>query len=139
MLYATVSDLVERFGETEIIELSNLELDHDDTIDEAAVERALTDACAEIDSYLAARYRLPVSDTPRLLSLLATDIARFRLQKGVSTEQARQRYEDAVAKLKDIAAGRINLPLARPPAAAGEPMVVPGRARVFDDDTMRGY
>jgi phage gp36-like protein len=135
-MYASVADMVERFGEIEIVELTDLE--HTGEIDSAMAERALTDATAEIDGYLAARYRLPVTDAPRLLSLLCTDIARFRLQKGVSTEQARQRYEDAVRKLERIADGRINLPLATPPPASAEPVVRQGR-RVFDDDALRGW
>ncbi|WP_445157403.1 gp436 family protein [Halomonas sp. E14] len=136
-MYASVADMVARFGETEIVELTDLE--HTGEIDTAVAERALEDASAEIDGYLASRYRLPVTDTPRLLSTLCTDIARYRLQKGVSTEQARQRYEDAVARLRGIARGEINLPLESPPPASAEPVAVRGRRRVFDDDTMRGY
>lgn len=139
MTYATVSDMVARFGEREILELSRLDLSHDDEINHEVIERALSDAKVEIDGYLSARYRLPVSGTPHLLSLLCTDIARYRLQKGVSTEQARERYEDAVATLRRIADGRMNLPLDTPPPAIGEPLAVPGRARVFDDETLRGY
>lgn len=138
MMYATVTDLVERFSEREVIELTDLE--NVGQIDQAVANRALTDATAEIDGYLATRYRLPIAEAaPRMLSLLCTDIARFRLQTGVSTEQARERYEDAVATLKGIARGEINLPLQAPPSATGMPLAVPGRARVFDDDTMRGY
>lgn len=137
-MYASVADLVERFGETEIIELTDLE--GTGAIDTAMAEQALTDASAEIDGYLAARYRLPITaDTPRLLSLLCTDIARYRLQRGVSTDQARQRYEDALAKLKGIARGEVNLPLATPPPASAEPRVVSGAGRTFDNDTLRGY
>lgn len=136
-MYASVADLIERFGETEIVELTDLE--HTGAVDNAMAEQALTDATAEIDGYLAARYRLPVTDTPRLLSLLCTDIARYRLQKGVTTEQARQRYEDAVAQLKAIARGEINLPLDTPPPASAEPRVVSGSGRTFDNDTLRGY
>jgi len=80
-----------------------------------------------------------VTDTPRLLSLLCTDIARYRLQTHVTTDQARQRYEDAVAKLKAIARGEINLPLDTPPPASAEPRVVSGSGRTFDKDTLRGY
>lgn len=136
-MYASVADLIERFGETEIIELTDLA--HTGTVDNAMADQALTDATAEIDGYLAARYRLPVTDTPRLLSLLCTDIARYRLQKGVTTEQARQRYEDAVAQLKAIARGEINLPLDTPPPASAEPKVVASSGRTFNDDTLRGY
>lgn len=136
-MYASVTDLIERFGETEIVELTDLE--HTGAVNEAMAEQALTDATSEIDGYLAARYRLPVTDTPRLLSLLCTDIARYRLERGVNTDQARQRYEDSVAKLKAIARGEINLPLDTPPPASAEPRVVVGGGRTFDKDTLRGY
>lgn len=136
-MYASVADMIERFGEVEIIELTDLEHTGEVVVDVA--EQALSDATAEIDGYLAARYRLPVTDTPRMLSVLCTDIARYRLQKGVSTDQARQRYEDAIAALKSIARGDINLPLSSPPPASAEPMTTPGSARVFDDDALRGY
>lgn len=136
-MYASVANMIERFGETEIVELTDLE--HTGQVDTAMAEQALTDATAEIDGYLAARYRLPVTDTPRLLSLLCTDIARYRLQRGVTTDQARQRYEDALAQLKAIARGEINLPLATPPPASAEPQVVTGSGRTFNSDTLRGY
>lgn len=136
-MYASVADMVARFGETEIVELTDLE--HVGEIDAAVAERALEDATAEIDGYLVSRYRLPVTGAAPLLSLLCTDIARFRLQKGVSTEQARQRYEDAVRKLERIADGRINLPQEAPPPAAGAPQAVKAQGGTFNDDTLRGY
>jgi phage gp36-like protein len=136
-MYASVADMIERFGETEMVELTDFE--HTGEVVAAKVERALDDASAEIDGYLAARFQLPVTDTPRLLSVLCSDIARYRLETRVNSEQARQRYEDALAKLRKIQSGEINLPLASPPAVSAEPMVSPGRARVFDDDTLRGY
>ncbi|MCE8004226.1 gp436 family protein [Billgrantia ethanolica] len=136
-MYASVADMVARFGETEIVELTDLE--HTGEIDTAAAERALEDATAEIDGYLASRYRLPVTGAAPLLSLLCTDIARFRLQKGVSTEQARERYEDAVRKLERIADGRINLPQQEPPPAAGAPQSVKAQGGTFNDETLRGY
>lgn len=136
-MYASVADMIERFGETEMVELTDLE--HTGDVVSSVAERALTDATAEIDSYLAARYRLPVTDTPRLLSVLCSDIARYRLETGANSEQGRQRYEDAVATLKKISRGEINLPLASPPAVSAEPMISPGSARVFDDKALRGY
>mgnify|MGYP003138241140 CR=1 FL=1 len=136
-MYASVADMVSRFGDIEIAELTDLE--HTGEIDTAVAERALKDATAEIDGYLASRYRLPVTDAAPLLSLLCTDIARFRLQKGVSTEQSRQRYEDAVRKLERIADGRINLPQQTPPPAIGTPRTVKAQGNTFNDDTLRGY
>ncbi|KXA72494.1 gp436 family protein [Bordetella hinzii] len=136
-MYASVADLVEQFGETEIVELTDR--DQAGEIDTAVAERALEDASAEIDGYLAARYRLPISEPLRLLTLLAADIARYRLQRGVATDQARQRYEDAVAMLKRIQSGQMNMPLATRPPAVAEPMVVRSGGRVFDDDALKGW
>jgi len=136
-MYASVADMIERFGETEIIELTDLE--HTGVIDTAVAERALEDASVEIDGFLASRYRLPVTGTPRLLSLLCSDIARYRLQQPVATEQGRQRYEDAVSRLKGIARGDINLPLETPPPTIGTPQTVKTQGGTFNDDTLRGY
>lgn len=136
-MYASVQDMIDRFGDTIVIELTDDE--HTGAVNTAVAERALTDATSEIDGYLAARYTLPVTDTPRLLSLLCTDIARYRLEMEHSSEETRKRYEDAVRKLEKIAKGEINLPLTTPPPASAEPVVTTGGKRTFNDDSMRGF
>ncbi|MEX0617534.1 MAG: phage protein Gp36 family protein [Pseudohongiellaceae bacterium] len=135
-MYASVQDMIDRFGEVVVIELTDDE--HTGVVDTVVAERALTDASSEIDGYLAA-YSLPLAEPQPLLSLLCTDIARYRLQSTVSTEEARQRYEDAVRKLEKIASGQIKLKISSPSAPSSEPVVVSSSKRTFDDDSMRGF
>lgn len=107
MSYCTQSDLVTRFGEAEIRQLS----DHGGTgeIDSEVVAQAIADATAEINGYLAGRYALPLGETPELLRLYACDIARYRLFEDGAYEQVVERYNNALRFLRDIAAGRMQL------------------------------
>ena len=74
MGYATQQDLVERFGEEELIQLTDRE--HAQLIVADVIDRALSDADAEIDSYLGVRYTLPLVSIPVLLVGVAANIAR---------------------------------------------------------------
>jgi phage gp36-like protein len=117
MTYATQTDLVDRFGTDELAQRTN----RTDglTIDTVVLGRALSDADAEIDGYLATRYRLPLVSTPAVLVRLAADIARYRLSdKGIS-DTVRQRYEDSVSLLKRLSNGDVQLAGAALVAAEG--------------------
>jgi len=107
MTYATQADMVDRFGEAEVAQRTN----RTDglTIDTAVLERALTDADAEINSYLAAHYSLPLPSTPAVLVRLACDIARHSLYDVAVTETIRTRYEDVVSLLRRFASGDVRL------------------------------
>ena len=87
MPYATQSDLEERFGPQELAQLT----DRVDGLmpDPAVIARALADAEAEIDGYLAARYTVPLSAVPAVLVRLTCDIARYRLYDDRVTEAVR--------------------------------------------------
>lgn len=107
MNYCTQQDLVTRFGEAEIRQLS----DHGGTgeINTEVVAQAIADATAEIDGYLAGRYALPLANIPELLRLYACDIARYRLFEDGAYEQVVDRYNNALRFLRDVAAGRMQL------------------------------
>lgn len=117
MSYATQSDMVERFGEQELAQRTN----RTDglSIDAVVLGRALADADAEIDTYLAARYTLPLASTPGVVARLACDIARYRLYDDGAPDMLRQRYEDAVSLLKRLANGDVQLPGMAALAVAG--------------------
>lgn len=109
MTYATQANMITRFGEEEVIALTdraNL-----GAVDEAVLAGALVEADAEIDPYLAPRHKLPLASVPKILTGFACDIARYRLcGAGVTeTEEIRNRYKDAVKFLEAVAAGRIGL------------------------------
>ncbi len=113
MPYASFDDLVEQFTAQEVESLSDG--------DDERVNRALSDASATADSYIAIKYPLPLPDTPTALLGAVCDIARYRLYKDRATEEVRKRYEDAIGWLKRIADNKAVLVF--------DPSVVPAEER----------
>jgi phage gp36-like protein len=109
MSYATGQDLIDRFGEQEVINLTDR--DRLGVVDATVASQALVATADEIDGYLAGRYSLPLQPVPRVLIGVACDIARYRLcgAEVNVTEDIRSRYKDAVRFLEHVAAGRISL------------------------------
>lgn len=103
MSYATVQDLTGRYGEDEVLQLTDFA--DNDAVDDTVAQRALDDATAEIDTYLAARYVTPLEATPSVVVGMCCDIARYRMHGHRASEDIRIRYEDARALLRDIARG----------------------------------
>ena len=110
MAYATRADLVARFGEDEISQRESM------LPDGAAV--TLAEADALIDGYVGGRYSLPLSPLPPNMLQVACVIARYNLLGEAATERARNDYKDAIAWLKDVAAGHVSLQAAAPLAGA---------------------
>lgn len=127
MSYATQAQMVTRFGEQELLQLTDLNnLGH---IDAAVVSVALVDADAEINSYLAGRYNLPLTQESAELVRLACDIARYRLFDVRASEAVKVRYDDAIKKLRDIGKGVASLGIDavnQPIAAAGDVQMMSG-------------
>jgi phage gp36-like protein len=139
MAYATKQDLVTRFGEAELVSLTDRT--GSGHVDDAVVARALADAGAKIDSYLRGRYTLPLAVVPRDLLAPACDIARFQLYSDRPTDTVRERFEDAIAWLKDVAAGRVNLTTseADEPARVETSPRVKAPTRIFTNDTLKDF
>ncbi len=106
MSYATVTDLVARFGEAELIGITDRADPPAEAVDADVADAAIADAVGEIDAYLGVRYALPVSPVPAHLVAVTCDIARYRLHGSRVTDEVRQRYEDGLRWLKDVAQGR---------------------------------
>lgn len=135
MSYASKANMIARFGEDEVIALTDRT--NIGVVNDAVLESALAEADAEIDPYLAPRHKLPLASVPKILTGYACDIARYRLcGAGVTeTDSVRNRYKDAVRFLESVAAGRIGLGLdaannVAPPANTVQ-FSAPG-SRVFD-------
>lgn len=120
-MYASQQDLIDRFGEDELLVAADR--DRDGVIDAGVVEAALEDASAEIDSYLAQAYQLPLPTTPRLINRLACDIAFHRLspEADTATEYRRTRYDEAVSLLKKLAKREITLGMPETPTTRTRP------------------
>lgn len=128
-MYCTVADLTARFGEDELAALVQ-PFALDDPEAQVALDLVRQDASAEIDSYLAARYSLPLPTVPPVLSRLACDLTRYYLYDDAAPEQVRQRYEDAIKLLNHLATGVVSLglPTEDEPAATGEAAFTTGES-----------
>lgn len=145
MGYATEADIIALHSEDTLNRLADL--DGNGTRDEAKVSRALEDAQATIDAYIAVRVSLPVNPVPAILKNLSVDIAVYRMASdaGLLAEDMRTRYEDAISFLRDLAAGKATLPIPRinpgdtstSPMGGPQHVVVDSGPRLFDRHSLR--
>ncbi len=138
-MYATQQNLVERFGDQELIELTDRS--NIGEIDAVVLTSALVDADSEINSYLVSRYPLPLTQTSDELVRLACDIARYRLWDVRASEQIKARYDAAIGKLRDISRGTASLSIDTSNKEIQETGSVNYSApdRVFNDNALSGY
>lgn len=130
MTYATQADLITRFGSQELIEQTDRV--NGAVVDAAVVDRELLYASATIDGYLASRYVLPLPlPVPDLLVGLCCDLARYALYTDAAPDMVRDRYKDAMARLRDISTGALKLDAATPSAAASGEATVVSYERLF--------
>lgn len=141
MPYITREDLETRYGIDEIAEL--LDDDHDgseSSTETQSLQPAIDDACTIIDGYVSSRYSLPLVSVPPIIKAWACDIARFKLWDESAPEEVRQRYDDVLAQLKDLARGLINLP---PGVDGTQPSGAGGAGysnrRLFTERTLRDF
>ena len=118
MIYATVQDMIDRFGEPEMIQLT-------DPADQAAVQPAriqlkLDDAHALADGFLGRMYALPLTGCakpvgagavayvpPPQLTRAVCDIARYYLYDDLAPEsEVYRRFKTATVELQAIADGK---------------------------------
>lgn len=139
MSYATQLALETRFGMDELVLLSDSA--GNGVADAAQIAAALAFADEVIDGYVSARYALPLSPVPGFIVSIACDIARHRLHKNGAPEHVAAAHEAALARLKDIQAGRFILQQAGAAAAeipgGGPQWAAPGRT--FSTDTLKNY
>lgn len=141
MTYATQADLVERFGEQMLIDLTDRSDPPAGVIDPTVVAKALTDADSQIDGYLLGRYLLPLATTPDLLNDLAKAIAIYKLHRDSVSEKIRDDYLDALKTLKLIADGtmRLNVAGVEPASSGANGVQTTDRPRDFTPDNLKGF
>lgn len=105
MAYCTQEDILKMIPPEELAELT---AEAGDTPDPQVVEEAISRGQAEIDAYLGTVYAVPLSPVPPLVKALAVDLAIFHLysRRSVVPPVRQQKYEAAVAFLKEVAAGQ---------------------------------
>lgn len=141
MTYATKAQMIDRFGTTEVERLTDRDGSAGAIVD-GVLDAALARADSEINGYIATAVALPLSPVPAVVTHWAGDLARYYLHEDRMPDVVRQRYEDVIARLRDVAAGRLSLGggagEATDPVSPG-PVLTEGPARVFSRETLKGY
>ena len=118
MHYATVQDMIDRFGEPEMIQLTDAA--HQAAVQPARIQLKLDDAHALADGYLARVFALPLTGCakpvgvgavemvpPPQLTRAVCDIARYYLYDDLAPEsEVYRRYKQATTELQAIADGK---------------------------------
>lgn len=117
MSYATTTEITDEFKKLEIDAVDSI-------VDAAKVTRFINEASAEIDTYIANKYLLPITGSSALLFLkkICIDLVSFRIVKIISIKKAvpasknayqeileGKFYDEAMEKLKMLAKGHITL------------------------------
>lgn len=106
MLYCSKQGLIDRFGEDELIQLTDR--DSLGVINDDVLNRAIEDASTEMDAYLS-RFNFTADTLPKSLKPLACDIARYRLYDEAPSEHITNRYNNAIKFLKSVNKGEITI------------------------------
>jgi phage gp36-like protein len=137
MAYSVLEDLVKMIPEEELAQLTT---ESGDDPDPAIVAEAISQADAEIDSYLGKRYQVPLSPVPPRVKALSVDLAIYHLysRRSVAPPVRRQNYEAAVAFLKQVAAGQavVEVSGGEPPGVNRDLGELTSATRVFRRDTL---
>lgn len=163
MNYATVQDMVDRFGQAELVQLTDPDLA---AVQAPKAQRALDDAQAFADGFVGRVYRLPLAGctkpapvpgdlgavvqvAPPQLTRIVCDVARYYLHDALAPEhEVYLRFKAAQQELQAIADGKavLTCPWGGAPGLqlAGD---APGDAEVFHhfssrqitDDSLRGF
>ncbi|WP_424682921.1 gp436 family protein [Frateuria sp. YIM B11624] len=136
MSYAIQADIDSRYGSNLLLTIADR--DGDGVVDTDAVLLALADADDVINSHLAERYQLPLATVPPLLVKAAVDLAVYNLAE-LPTDEMRNRYNDALKALKNIATGVQQLGLAPPPSTTGQAATFVGPDRKFGRNQVRNW
>ena len=122
MIYATAADMIARYGQLELVQLTDLDNIPPSVVDTDRVTLKLADAAAFVDGYVGQVYRLPLSGcakpatvpggepqyvAPPVLTRITCDLARYYLHDDLAPEnEVYRRYKAAVKELEQIAAGK---------------------------------
>jgi phage gp36-like protein len=109
MAYTSTQQLIDRFGEAELIQLTDR--DGLGGINVQVIAQAISDAGAEVDAYLRARYPLPLLAVPDELVRVASDLARYQLYDNQMIVLVQDRRDQAISFLKGLSSGTVALPL----------------------------
>lgn len=140
MAYSTINDVLKMLSEADLIELT--EDVNATAYDPLVVDRAITDADAEIDGYVGARYKVSRAPVPPVLRKYSVDMAIYNLysRRQIVNAAWRKRYEDAISYLTLVAQGKISLGAGdAEPGAVNHAPSIQGPERIFSRRSLKGY
>ncbi len=163
MKYATVADMVGRYGERELVALTDR--DGTNELGMALLNRALDDAVAYVDGFVGKVYKLPLLGcakpvtvvgvaavqlvAPPVLTRITCDLARYYLYTDLPDEhEVTRRHKQVIAELKALADGGTQLvcPWGGSPGEAinanpleSQEVYHSFAPRQINDDSLRGF
>lgn len=147
MAYISDSDIETRLGSPVYVQLTDDQ--GTGSANQAVVTEARAGAEGEVNAYLARRYAVPIDlarhpETAGILASITLDLVeyRLRLRRPPVPAEATARRDAAVAWLRLVAAGEIELPTSTAPAASqlhGTQGQVVGDERVLDREELSDY
>ena len=110
-MYATVEGMKRKFGESELIQLTETEPPYLDAINMDKLNAAMQEANSEIDAYVGSRYPLPLQLIPPFLTEIGCNLARYYAVTGDLSENdpIKNRYESSIKTLTKISKGELTL------------------------------
>jgi phage gp36-like protein len=145
MAYCTKADIIKLLPEATLVRLTDDE--GAGAVNDERVQEAIESAAEEMDTYLGARYALPLVSAVPILGKLNVDMAIFNLYSRVKEtipETRQKRYDNAVRFLEKVAEGKMSLGIQPSPDAPAASNVegstqVDVRTKIFDETTMDKY
>lgn len=115
MAYATHTDLQERYGAAAVI--LAMDKNGDGAVDATVEAQAIADATDLIDTYIGAKYDLPLTEVPSVLTRVCCELTMYFASADApsQTEENKERYRNAVRWLEMLAKGTVSLGLDAPP------------------------
>jgi phage gp36-like protein len=138
-MYASVSDLQQRFSDSELVSLTDRM--QTGVIDTELLQGRISSASARMDSYLAGRYSLPLAQVPVVLVDVCADLVRYSLYDQSVPEVVKSRFDDAVRFLEQVSKGAVQLQIqGLGPAAQPENLIViESDGHVFGRRNSKGF
>lgn len=140
MPYTTLEQLIERYGEGLLVQVTDRGDTPTGAIDTEVVDRALANADGVINGFLG-RYKMPLAVVPDPLPDLAQSIAIYKLHRFKPDPKIEDEYNAALKLLRDIQTGgfRLSAEGVEPVGSAESGARITDRERPFTADNLKGF
>ena len=141
MAYANKADMLARYEEKYLVQLTDREEPYQDIIVDDVLDAALNDASAVIDGFIGRLYKLPLADNPPLLIKICCVMAYYNLHRGMADDEVKADRKDQMGILDKIAQGKMDLfnTSQSEPKSAPADARVDGPPRIFNRDNLKGF